>query len=172
MATAWAYQDNVAFKSNADVYKTTLPNTEPLRLQRLPQTEDFQHATIAQNSRAQSLNALTEPTTQISCRSWPRRSSLDCLHEYVALPQCRRRRAPTRRHRCDVHQPSIDMAAVMPRGEHCPRLQEFPLSSSAYKHGQESPHRRNIAPWTVLQTRAQPRARRCIHKQQRFQRWG
>ena len=59
MGVAWAYQDHVAVEIKTDTYKTTLPNTEWLRVQNLSSPEDFQHVTVNKNSLA-----LTEYTRE------------------------------------------------------------------------------------------------------------
>ena len=69
MCTAWAFPDNVAFRIGSNAYRTTLPNTVPLRAQVLPQTEDFQDVTVTQTSLRHELNACSEDR-KLPVRRW------------------------------------------------------------------------------------------------------
>ena len=56
LATAWAFQQHIAWPVGLDVYRTALYNTDPTRVRLLPREEDFQHVHVGTSSVQHSLN--------------------------------------------------------------------------------------------------------------------
>ncbi len=69
VATAWAYQDNVAVKLQPGTYMTTLPNTSQLRLQLLESSDDRHQVTVTLNSLAHPCNS-SDTGTGHGAPSW------------------------------------------------------------------------------------------------------